>query len=244
MALILAVSGCGGDADGQGATGEQSVSPTVDPDAYKIANREQFLATGPDCDAMTAWFTHNPRDENLDTIGRHVEECGTIPEAFADNGYVLLELRSQIFESTSAGDEDRQNLHRALAAEACTTFDEGSLSPYGVAQDIDIEGGTAEDTSAVLALAASTCTEHAADLQVFKDTDLIQAAEELTAYVDDQWPDALADTNVLVGLAQMVCKGDSDPFEQEVSDSLIESGVAEGAAEDFRAYVQANLCRS
>lgn len=214
-----------------------------DPDTYTVANREQFLASGPDCEAMTAWFTHNPRDEDLPTIGRHVEECGTIPEAHADNGYVMLELREEIFQAAEIGSPTRGDLHKALAAEACTTMDAGERSPYQVALDVDVDGGTPEDTAAVLELAAETCADHAGDLLAFKTDDLIQSAEDLTAFADERWPDALAGTPELMALAQMVCVSTDEPFEVEATDSIIEAGVADGAADEFRSHVDDTMCR-
>lgn len=240
-ALLLTLSGCASDAEEKGS--DAGNVQAEDPDTYTLANREQFLASGPDCEAMTTWFTHNPRDEDLPTIGRHIEECGTIPEAHADNGYVMLELREEIFGAAEMGSPTRGDLHKALAAEACTNMDAGERSPYQVALDVDVDGGTPEDTAAVLELAAETCPDHAGDLLAFKTDDLVQAAEDLTAFADERWPGALAGTPELMALAQMVCVGTDEPFEVEASDSLIETSLADGAAEEFRSHVENTMCR-
>lgn len=241
VALLVALAGCGSDAD-QDTNGDASAEATEDPDTYTLANREQFLASGPDCDAMTTWFSYNPRDEDLPTIGRHIEECGTIPEAHANNGYVMLELREEIFEAAEADSPTRGDLHKALAAEACTAMGNGERSPYQVAYDVDVDGGTPDDTAAVLELAAETCTDHAGDLLVFTTDNLLQAGEDLTAFAGERWPGGIAGTPELVAMAQMVCTNTTDPFEVEMTDSLIETGLATGAATEFRTYVENNMC--
>lgn len=238
---MLALTGCGGSEEPEDAAAAQK--PSEDPETYTVANREQFLASGPDCDALTTWFTHNPRDEDLPTIGRHVEECGTIPEAHADNGYVMLELRKEIFDSAELGSATRTDLHKALAAEACTNFGNGERSPYQVAADVDVEGGTADDTTAILDLAAETCTEHAEDLLAFKPVDLVQAGDELTAFAAKRWPDGIAGTPELVALAQMVCVGSDDAFDVDATDMIIETGLESGAAAEFRRHVTTTMCR-
>src|SRR5690606_16962192 len=189
--------------------GPQSQSPqpqeaSVDPETFTIANREQFLAADPSCDALTTWFDHNPRDQDLPTIARHIEQCGTVPEAHANNAWLLLELREEIFDAAPAGSPARGTLHDALAAETCTNFDNGELSPYQVASDVDAAGGTVDDTTAILDIAADLCTAHAEHLQVFKPIDLVVAGEELTAFANQRWPEGIAGTPELIGLAQTV----------------------------------------
>ncbi|MGN0063337.1 MAG: hypothetical protein ACI379_03785 [Nocardioides sp.] len=245
-AVVLLVTACGGGG-GEGnaeKSAESTPSATEDAETFTIANREQFLASGPDCEALSTWYEHNPRDEDEQTVRRHLEECGELPEAFADNGKLLLKLRSEIFESTEVeGSDTRSNLHKAMAAETCFNAQNGDLSPYDVALDVDNGGGVATDTTAVLDLAAGVCPEYADDLTVFASDDLMASVEALEAFVSKTWPDALAGSGELVGMAHLVCKDGPDQIEIEATNMVLEMGLAGGAADSFRSYVEKNLCR-
>lgn len=215
MAAALLSASCGGGSDTTSTDELPSVvqssatvtpTPTEDTSIYLLTNREQFLAGGPDCSAMTAWYAHNPVDVDPGAIARYVEQCDAFPPELVGNSVAIEDSITPILGSAMPmSDPVRGQVHQLLADDACETFDSGTRSPYAIGTDVADRGGTPEDYRAVIQVAAISCPEHRDDLTVFSAPDVVAAGDQLATFVSTNWPQAVGTFPEWMAAAQYVC---------------------------------------
>lgn len=246
VAVGVLASGCGGGdekeaEDAPKAEATRAQSPSEDPSRFLIANREQFLATGPVCEDLTAWFVANPTDYDVPTIERYVEQCKAIPSHILTDGNVIEEIINEVYAAgVPDTDPGMEKVRGFQAAMGCQTFAEGEKNPISIANDVELNnGGDAEETQAVLKIAVGLCPEYKTDMELFTVPDIRGAGEEFTDFVATTWPDGLGGEAEHLAFAAMSCAG---ALEDSIGKSIVSATTGEGEEDRLISKAKKLLC--
>lgn len=220
VALLLA--GCGGSDDAAEATRDASRAPTSPTETpteqviYSLDDREEFLATGPSCDELGAWYEQFPADTDGLTALRFIEACHEAPppvlnrDIYAGGNERLLRA---LLDPAVTG-ESRATAHWAIAKGVCRMFTSDQKSLWLVASQVRDYGGTAADYRAVVDEAVAECPSNADDLKLFSTRDVLKTTTEFTQTLRDAGADLAtfgADPDdQIAGLAAVACASARD----------------------------------
>lgn len=219
--LALGVAACGGTGGGGTAAGTPSPTPTQ----YALADRAEFLAAAPSCDALTSWYAQFPADTDVETAVANVTTCGTLPKPFignADRVGVNDELMTALLGKGDVPVDPaaRQVALTVLAGQACDNFGSNSKSLYQVEQDALDAGGTKADYAPIVKLASTkVCPEYKEDFSVFSSADPVADAVALRRYLKSNWSVPPAEDSEYAAMAAVTCQSLRD------GDSLTQASI-------------------
>lgn len=217
-AVLAAAAGiltaCGGPADST-AEPEAETSASATP-SYALEDRETFLATGPGCEELEAWYDQFPADTDGLTALRYIEACNEAPQPVLDRN-IYAGSNERMLEALlqpEVSGKSRATAHWAIAKAACEMFSSDQKSLWLVGSDVRDYGGTAEDYAAVIDAAVQECPSNADDLTLFATDDVLSTTTELIQSLRRSGADlgsfgADPDDQV-AGLAAVACKSARD----------------------------------
>lgn len=198
---LLVAAGCGGDSppeqDEPVAASETPSQTPSEPSAapsYALADRTEFLASGPTCEELKGWYEQFPVDTDGATALRYIEQCHEAPQPvlsgdiYAGSNERML---AALLEPEVTG-ESRAAAHRALAQGVCKMFADGSKSLWLVGSTTRDYGGIPKDYQAVVGEAVAACPSSASDLQLFSTPDVIKTTTLYRQALDSAGADLLA----------------------------------------------------
>lgn len=242
--LLLALTACSDDGVDTSVTSdsESAATPSAQPVDYSLENRSQFLASAPDCRAMTGWFEANPTDADIPTIAKFVEECQGLPQEFQEDNDVLADpaiVEAVLSSDMPAGSPARTAVVGGLAGQTCDDFGSGMKSQYQVAENVSSVGGSSDDYRAVLDRAQTLCPEHSSDMAAFTVDDVLGAGQKLRTYIAGNSSGATGSFEEWLALAQMIClDGSADAFIRDMAGLVV--GV--GNEQAFIDFARTTFC--
>lgn len=203
-------------------------TPTEDP-TYALADRETFLATGPDCDALQNWYEQFPADTDGATALRYIEQCQEAPAPVLDGSIFPgsnERLMRALFAPEVAG-PSRAAAHEAVARGVCDLFGTGTRSMHLIGTTVKDFGGTPKDYAAVVDASLRQCPSSKADLTVFTTRDVLSATAKYKKALKDAGADLTlaASDEEIAALAAVTCISLRDGESMDSASLLLTSFV-------------------